>query len=83
MWTGDGACANFSEALKSLSSAENGTQIFVPTKYYWWSVFYKKSAFDDWGVSAPETWEDFLALCEDLKGQEVNPLANEDRKSVV
>lgn len=27
-------------------------------------------------MSAPETWEDFLALCEDLKGQEVNPLAN-------
>lgn len=76
LWTGDGACANFSEALKNLSSAEDGTQIFVPTNYYWWSVFYKKSAFEDWGVSPPETWEDFLALCEDLKGQGVHPLAN-------
>lgn len=76
LWTGDGACANFSDALKSLSSAEDGSQIFVPTNYYWWSVFYKKSAFEDWGVSAPETWDDFMALCEELKGKGVNPLAN-------
>ncbi|WP_154794996.1 ABC transporter substrate-binding protein [Occultella kanbiaonis] len=76
LWTGDGACAGFSEALKSLSTAEDGSQIFVPTNYYWWSVFYKKSAFAEWGVSIPETWDDFLALCETLKGLGVNPLAN-------
>ncbi|QOR69594.1 carbohydrate ABC transporter substrate-binding protein [Ruania alkalisoli] len=76
MWEGEGACANFSDALRELSSAEDGSQIFVPTNYYWWSIFYKKSAFEEWGVSAPETWEDFLALCEDLKGRGVSPLAN-------
>jgi multiple sugar transport system substrate-binding protein len=53
MWTGDGACAKFSPALKSLSSDESGKQIFVPTNYYWWSVFYRKSAFEEWGVKAP------------------------------
>ncbi|ACQ79201.1 extracellular solute-binding protein family 1 [Beutenbergia cavernae DSM 12333] len=76
LWTGDGACANFSDALRSLSSTEDGTQIFVPTSYYWWSVFYFKSAFEEWGVEPPTTWDDFIALCENLQGQGVNPLTN-------
>ncbi|WP_300342187.1 ABC transporter substrate-binding protein [Nesterenkonia sp.] len=76
LWEGDGACANFSDALRSLSSDDDGNQIFVPTQYYWWSVFYKKSAFEEWGVEPPSTWDEFHALCEDLSGQGVIPLAN-------
>lgn len=74
MWTGDGACATFSPALKSLSSAADGKQIFVPTNYYWWSVFFLKSSFQEWGVTAPTTWDEFMALCDTLKGKGVNPL---------
>ncbi|WP_028464035.1 ABC transporter substrate-binding protein [Nesterenkonia alba] len=76
LWEGDGACANFSDALRSLSSDDDGNQIFVPTQYYWWSVFYKKSAFEEWGVEPPSTWDEFHALCENLSGQGVIPLAN-------
>jgi multiple sugar transport system substrate-binding protein len=60
--------------LRSLSSAEDGSQIFVPTNYYWWGVFYRKSAFAECGVEPAETWDDFLALCEELQGQGVDPL---------
>jgi len=76
MWTGNGACAKFSPALKSLSSDANGKQIFVPTNYYWWSVFYRKSAFAEWGVKPPTTWDEFMALCETLKGKGISPLTN-------
>ncbi len=76
MWSGDGACAKFSPALKSLSSDSSGKQIFVPTNYYWWSVFYRKSAFAEWGVKAPTTWDEFMALCETLKGKGISPLTN-------
>lgn len=76
MWSGDGACAKFSPALKSLSSDASGKQIFVPTNYYWWSVFYRKSAFAEWGVKAPTTWDEFMALCETLKGKGISPLTN-------
>lgn len=75
LWEGDGACAGFSEALRSLSTAEDGTQIFVPTNYYWWGIFYRKSAFEKWGVEPVETWDDFLGLCETLQGQGVTPLS--------
>lgn len=74
LWTGDGACAKFSPALKSLSSGNDGKQIFVPTSYYWWSIFYRKSAFAEWGVKVPTTWDDFMALNDTLKGKGVYPL---------
>lgn len=77
LWTGDGACANYSESLRSLCSDESGKQIFVPTSYYWWSIFHKKSAFEKWGITEPpKVWDDFIALCDDLKGRGVHPLTN-------
>ncbi|HET9648094.1 MAG TPA: extracellular solute-binding protein [Microlunatus sp.] len=76
LWTGDGACAGFSPALKSLSSDDSGKQIFVPTNYYWWSIFYRTSAFETWGVKPPSSWDDFMTLLDDLKGKGVHPLTN-------
>jgi multiple sugar transport system substrate-binding protein len=76
LWTGDGACAGFSDALRSLSTSADGQAIFVPTSYYWWSVFYKKSAFASWGIEPPTTWDGFIALCDDLKGRGIHPLTN-------
>jgi multiple sugar transport system substrate-binding protein len=73
LWTGSGACAGFSSALKELSTA-NGKQIFVPTSYYWWGLFYRKSAFQEWGVQPATTWDEFIALCKTLKGKGIAPL---------
>lgn len=75
LWTGDGPAAKNSEALKTLCSDDQGRQIFVPNAYYWWSIFYFKSAFEKWGVQPPTTWDEFMKLCETLKGKGVAPLA--------
>jgi multiple sugar transport system substrate-binding protein len=74
LWTGNGPCAGYSPALKELSTAGDGKQIFVPTNYYWWGVFYRKSAFQAWGVQPPTTWDEFIKLCQTIKGKGVNPL---------
>lgn len=77
LWEGDGPCASFSDALKSLSTSEEGTQIFVPTNYYWWSIFYRKSTMEQLGFTEmPTAWDDFLVMCEDMQGQDVVPLTN-------
>lgn len=76
MWTGDGACAKFSPALKSLSSDNDGKQIFVPTSYYWWSLFYRKSAFAEWGVKPVTSWDDFMGMLDTLKGKGISPLTS-------
>jgi multiple sugar transport system substrate-binding protein len=74
LWTGSGACADFSPALKKLSTTGDGKQIFVPTSYYWWGVFYRKSAFQEWGVQPATTWDEFIKLCQTIKSKGVNPL---------
>lgn len=76
LWEGSGPAANYSQALKDLSTGDDGKQIFMPTNYYWWGVFYLKSSFKKWGVSEPQSWDDFISLCEKLKAQGINPLAN-------
>jgi multiple sugar transport system substrate-binding protein len=73
LWTGSGPCAGYSAALKDLSTADS-KQIFVPTSYYWWAVFYRKSAFAEWGVQPPTTWDEFIQVCKTLKGKGVAPL---------
>jgi multiple sugar transport system substrate-binding protein len=73
LWAGSGACASFSPALKDLSTA-GGKQIFVPTSYYWWGVFYRKSAFQEWGVQVPTTWDQFIQVCKTIKSKGVSPL---------
>ncbi|GAA1660905.1 extracellular solute-binding protein [Fodinicola feengrottensis] len=74
LWKGNGPLANYSPALRELSSAADGKQIFVPTSYYWWGIFYRKSAFAKWGVRPATSWTEFIALCHTLKSKGVNPL---------
>jgi len=74
LWSGSGACAGFSPALRELSTAADGKQIFVPTSYYWWGLFYRKSAFQEWGVQPATTWDEFIKLCQTIKSKGVNPL---------
>ncbi len=74
LWKGDGPCASFSPALKALSTDAKGRQIFVPTSYYWWSIFYRKSAFAEWGIKIPKTWDDFMGTMDTLKRKGVYPL---------
>lgn len=76
LWKPGGACADFSPALKALSTSADGKAIFVPTSYYWWSIFYKKSAFAAWGITPPTTWDEFIKLCDTLKARGIHPLTN-------
>jgi multiple sugar transport system substrate-binding protein len=64
----------YSSAMKTLSSDDAGKQIFMPTSYYWWGMFYRKSNFAKWGVQPPTTWDQFVALCETLRGKGVEPI---------
>lgn len=64
----------YSKALNSLCTATSGKKVFVPTTYYWWGMFYRKSHFAKWGVSEPQSWDDFLDLCDKLKSKGVDPI---------
>ena len=46
----------------------------MPTSYYWWAVYYRKSIFQKSGFKVPETWDQFLQICEKLKQGGVAPI---------
>jgi multiple sugar transport system substrate-binding protein len=70
----DTELAHYSKGMKALATDAHGKQIFVPQNYYWWGMFYRKSMFKKWGVSAPTTWSQFIDVCEKIKKQGVNPI---------
>ncbi|MEV2211484.1 extracellular solute-binding protein [Streptomyces sp. NPDC050997] len=74
VWTSSPDLKRYSKALNSLCTASSGKKVFVPTTYYWWGMFYRKSNFAKWGVSEPKSWDDFLDLCDKIKSKGVAPI---------
>jgi multiple sugar transport system substrate-binding protein len=62
---------NYSTALRNLSTGSNGKQIIVPQYYYWLGVYYRKSKFQEWGITPPKTWQEFLQIAQTLDGKGV------------
>ncbi|MEU0950420.1 substrate-binding domain-containing protein [Streptomyces canus] len=74
LWASSPDLKRYSKALNTLCTASSGKKVFVPSTYYWWGMFYRKSNFAKWGVSEPKTWDDFLDLCDKLKSKGVAPI---------
>ena len=66
--------AGYSSALRGLSTATNGKQIFVPIYYYWCGVYYRPSKFAEWGVKPPKTFEEYKTLCKTVQDKGVTPI---------
>lgn len=75
VWSSSPDLKKYSKALHSLCTSSAGKKVFVPATYYWWGMFYRKSHFAKWGVTKlPESWDDFLALCDKLKSKGIAPI---------
>ncbi|MER5522345.1 extracellular solute-binding protein [Streptomyces sp. NPDC002763] len=72
---GDG----FPDAMKKLSKGEDGKYYFVPLDTYPWAIFYRKSVFQEKGYKVPTTWDDFVALCKQMKSDGLVPIAFGDK----
>jgi len=70
----DESLSDFPSALKKLSQDASGNEVFVPTNYYWWGVYYRVSEFERLGVEVPTTWEEFLDVSAKIKDQGVTPI---------
>ncbi|MBV2354083.1 ABC transporter substrate-binding protein [Streptomyces sp. J2-1] len=74
VWASSPDLKRYSKALNSLCTSGAGKKVFVPSTYYWWGMFYRKSNFAKWGVKEPKTWDEFIALCKTLKSKGVSPI---------
>jgi ABC-type glycerol-3-phosphate transport system substrate-binding protein len=55
-------------------STMNNKQYFVPTNWYWWAIYYKKSIFQNLGLEPPKTWDEFMEVCATIKGDGISPI---------
>ncbi|WP_432940104.1 ABC transporter substrate-binding protein [Kribbella sp. CA-253562] len=66
--------SNYPKSMQTLSTSAAGQKIFVPTSYYWWGMFYRKSNFAKWGVTPPKTWAEFVEVCKKIQSQGIPPI---------
>jgi raffinose/stachyose/melibiose transport system substrate-binding protein len=71
-----GVTANFTESNLAPWKMPNGKMFAVPFAAVSHAVYYNKNIFQKEGLSVPQTWEDFLALCGTLQTKGYTPLAN-------
>lgn len=69
----------FSSALQNASKGLDGHYYFVPIYNYPWAVFYRKSVFKQHGYKIPKTWDQFIALAKQMKGDGLIPIAFTDK----
>lgn len=72
---------DLSDGFRSASTGLDGNQYFVPFYFYAWGVHYRKSLFEANGYDIPETWDQFIALCDTMQADGLTPLcaANDGR----
>jgi multiple sugar transport system substrate-binding protein len=71
--------ANFPSAMQDLSKGADGKFYFVPLTTYPWAIFYRKSVFKKYGYEVPTTWSAFIALCHQMKKDNLVPIAFGDK----
>ncbi|WP_374398132.1 ABC transporter substrate-binding protein [Tabrizicola sp.] len=76
MWAANGLDAVIAKPVADSATLYNGKRYLVPMNYHYAGMFYNVKVLADAGMTAPPaTWEEFLALCEALKGKGVAPIA--------
>ncbi|MDN5552148.1 MAG: ABC transporter substrate-binding protein, partial [Brevibacterium sp.] len=63
------------ESMKNASSTTDGRQIFMPMTYYPWAVFYRPSLFAERGYSEPKTFDEWMALNQQMASDGLIPMA--------
>ncbi len=54
--------------------SRNGFVQALPFAQYAWGVYYNKAIFEKFGLSPPNNWREFIAVCEKLKRFGISPL---------
>jgi raffinose/stachyose/melibiose transport system substrate-binding protein len=71
-----GVKQNFSASNAAPWQMPDGKYFAVPFAAVSHAVYYNKTIFQKEGLSIPQTWEDFLTLCQTLASKGYTPLAN-------
>ncbi len=74
LWTSAGWETNFPEGIKAVSKGADSEYYFVPSTYYSWEIWYRKSLFEQAGIeAAPTTWDELLTASDKLLAVDIKP----------
>ncbi len=67
------------ESMKVASTGLDGKQIFVPSTYYPWAIFYRPSLFAERGYTEPTTLDEWMMLNEKMQADGLTPIGFADK----
>jgi ABC-type glycerol-3-phosphate transport system substrate-binding protein len=74
LWIESGLLENVPAGVQQISAYQD-RQFYVPVAVGWKAIYYNKQIFAEYNLTPPETWEDFLAICETLLANGEVPLS--------
>jgi multiple sugar transport system substrate-binding protein len=77
VWASVGS--NFSDAMKTASTSDDGHQYLVPTDTYAWTVYYKPSVWKAKGYQIPTTLDQFKTLAAQMLKDGLVPIGLGDK----
>ena len=72
--TGQSCLSDISETNLMTASFANGVY-GVPTDQSYICTFYNKDIFEEYDLSAPKTWNEFMEVCQTLKSKGITPIS--------
>ncbi len=73
VWQSEGWNQSYPKGFRAMSSVD-GKKYFLPTSYYWWAIYYRKSIYNKLGLEPPQTSDEFWSICEKLKADGITPI---------
>ncbi len=74
VWTEGNLAEAYGRRFQEISRFD-GTLRFVPAGFNWSGIYYNKEVFDQFGLSPPATWEEFILICDTLLSNGITPMS--------
>ena len=71
--------SNFSDAMKTAATHDDGKVYLIPFDTYAWTVYYRKSVWDAKGYTVPTTLAEFKQLAQKMKDDGLVPIGLGDK----
>ena len=74
VWEQSGLTEDYPPSFVELS-AHNGKQYYLPVAFTWTAIYYNMDLFDEYWLTPPATWNEFITVCDTLIANDVTPLS--------
>ena len=74
IWTQNKLSEAYPAAFQTATQM-NGKHYFIPIGYSWAGIYYNRAVFEQLGLEPPETWTEFILVCDILRDNGIAPLS--------